>query len=361
MGNFHTANTDHPECVSGSISSDALRYVMKATEIFTANDEIHTRQLRFTCSLFIKKWTIGISVTDNQHSPAQILTIKQHPLGTISKRPTVLTVLSTTSYLNVYEHTLSNQEYIDGQNNSIAVNSSQVYYQRCIWRTASNQCVSRPLVAVDVKLNPPRSTQDCVHGFLSVEELREKARYIPNFAQVEDRNMFRQFQIEEDGYVVKCTFTATKREQGQRAMWTELCFLFKNLSRSRGDGPLSGGKCCLNTSESVETGYPNVYELTVNPPLPVKTGDFVAINQPSRERAGMLISFVHVPKRINQEIDSTTSGENFYLLPLVHLEIGNNNISNHNINFNMPFLFSLQSACPPTATFTFALTLPFTF
>ena len=60
-----------------------------------------------------------------------------------------LSSLNATSYLNVYEYELSPPVQVD-QDQYIAVDSTQIYYQRCgIVRQLSGQCIDIPLVAVD--------------------------------------------------------------------------------------------------------------------------------------------------------------------------------------------------------------------
>ena len=79
----------------------------------------------------------------------------------------------------------------------------------------------------------------------------------------------------------------------------------------------------LKSSRPVATDYPNVYESTVDPPVPVNVGDTIAIHQPPHERAVMQLVFVRIPPVAQQEISSS---ESLPLHPLVHLHIGKNNI-----------------------------------
>ena len=51
----------------------------------------------------------------------------------------------------------------------------------------------------------------------------------------------------------------------------------------------------LNGSQSVSTNCPNVYEYTVELPMPVEAGDFIAIHQPPKNTARFLLRFVSFP------------------------------------------------------------------
>ena len=98
--------------------------------------------------------------------------------------------------------------------------------------------------------------------------------------------------ISRDGYIVKWTFTAA--DQGQGDEFPNLLVLHppsENITHR------------LNGSQSAPTGYPNVYEYTPDPPLPVEAGDFIAIEQPPEDSARLLLSFVRY---------AGPEGESFY-------------------------------------------------
>ena len=163
-----------------------------------------------------------------------------------------------------------------------------------------------------------------------MDELREKARYIPNFAEVEDEYItFSHLDITQDGYLVKWIFTAEDLGQGEgRTQYPQLMILAPNSMESSFKSYTSDH--CLNSSQSVATKYLNVYEYTVDPPLPVETGYFIAIYQPPRETARMLLTFVkRAPPgtTIDFEADHPSSRADFLLQPLIHLEINSTNVS----------------------------------
>jgi hypothetical protein len=157
---------------------------------------------------------------------------------------------------------------------------------------------------------------------LSEDDLREKAAlHIPNFVEVEDDFIFfSHLNITQDGYLVKWIFTAEDLGQGEgKTQYPQLMILASNSSYKS-----SARIPCLNSSQSVATEYLNVYEYTVDPPLPVETGYFIAIDQPPRETARMLLSFVkRAPPgtTIDFEADNSSGRADFLLQPLIHLEI----------------------------------------
>ena len=100
--------------------------------------------------------------------------------------------------------------------------------------------------------------------------------------------------ISRDGYIVKWTFTAVDQGQGDK---------FPNLLILH---PLSEDIIRLNGSQSIPTGYPNVYEYTPDSPLPVKAGDFIAIEQPPEDSARLLLSFVRYAGPEGGTVDDRT-------------------------------------------------------
>ena len=158
---------------------------------------------------------------------------------------------------------------------------------------------------------------------MDVNELRDKARYIPNFAEVEGEYMvFPHLNVSQDGYLVRWTFTAEDLGQGEwRTQYPQLYILASDFRHTS-----SGNErvVCLNSSQSVATEYLNVYEYTVDPPLPVETGYFIAIYQPPRETARLLLSFVKRAQpgtTIDLKADHDSNRADFLLQPLVNLEI----------------------------------------
>ena len=180
-------------------------------------------------------------------------------------------------------------------------------------------------------------------------ELREKARYIPNFAEVEDEYItFPHLNITQDGYLVKWIFTAEDLGQGEgRTQYPQLMILAPNSIEST-----AAKVHCLNSFQSVATKYLNVYEYTVDPPLLVETGYFIAIYQPPRETARMLLNFVkRAPPgtTIDLEADHPSSRADFLLQPLIHLEINSTNVyiavSNVSLLYS-PFVATMQQFTP---------------
>ena len=101
--------------------------------------------------------------------------------------------------------------------------------------------------------------------------------------------------ISRDGYIVKWTFTAVAKYQGDE---------FPNLLVLH--PPSEDITHWLNGSQSAPTGYPNVYEYTPDSPLPVEAGDFIAIEQPPEDSARLLLSFVRYAGPEGGTVDDRT-------------------------------------------------------
>ena len=321
MLNLYT--TDHPECVHGFISGAAFEHVMAATELFSSDDELRFSALKFNCPSPITKWTIGAKIAQQQASPRILI-------GNLrTNNSFVLNPLNTTSYINVYEHEPNNLPFIS-VGDYISIKSSQIYYQRC----ALGDCEARPLVAVDTGefrvllhhvidyfLTDCKFCNVCTCGFIGLDELREKARYIPNFVNVSDQTLhFQHMKITQDGYIVKWTFTAEKNHLTSNYSWMEYPQLVILSSNYNPSITTDSDYVVYSTdsSQANNTPYPNVYEVTI-PSVPVSVGDYIAVYQPDYNKAGMLLKFVNIPPLERQEIkDSST----FRPKPLIHLEIG---------------------------------------
>ena len=284
----------------------------------------------------IKKLTVG--ARPSWHGPPQCMSCDFH---SCDRWPCYfcdqLTVFSTTSYLNVYEYEPSSAFTQECFEHFLTDNIFLIQYQRC----ALEVCVNRLLVAVELSgkrtslnvHNPthspmsgcPGDCSNCSHGFMEVEELREKARYIPNFAENTTNQSFPDLNITQDGFLVKWTFTG--HETHPRPPWRkEYPQLIILPSDFRGGGAINCSDDrvrCLNSSTSAPTEYPNVYESTVDPRVPVNVGDYIAVHHPSNERAAMRLMFVRIPP---VEPLTINSSEQLPLHPLVHLHIGKKNL-----------------------------------
>ena len=299
---------------------------MRSTELTTHTSQQHLQPLLVLCDgVSIDKLIFG--ARPSLEGPPQIMPCDFEYCNQLS-------MFNTTSYLNVYEHKPSSSFTQNGFELLPAViNSFQIYYyQRC----ALVDCNDRPLVAVELsgkygssdlhKSQHPMSDcpgddcGNCTRGFMGVDELRELARYIPNFAEITTNQSFPDLKISEDGFVVKWTFTAqmldpaSGRRRGgwRRDDYPQLLIVSNSSDRVH----------CLNSSTAVPTEYPNVYESTVSPPVPVKVGDYIAVHNPPADRAAMRLMFVRIPP-----VDpvTITSSKQLPLHPLVHLHIGKNN------------------------------------
>ena len=137
----YSLSTDHQECTSGFLGDDAFEYITNATVLTTHHSKQSLQKIRVTCSgASINKWIVG--ATTSLQVPPEIMLCN---LSNSCKHWFHLTMLNTTSHLNVYEYKLHPKFIIPG-NMYLVVNSSQIYYQRC----ALEGCVDQPLVAVEL-------------------------------------------------------------------------------------------------------------------------------------------------------------------------------------------------------------------
>ena len=98
--------------------------------------------------------------------------------------------------------------------------------------------------------------------------------------------------------------------------------LYPNLQVYRGQSLVF----TLHASGAVSSAYPNVYEYVPDPPLSVEAGDYIAVWQPPKDTACLLLSFVRfagpqslVLNRTKRAIQQLLGREGN--LPLVTLEI----------------------------------------
>ena len=154
-----------------------------------------------------------------------------------------------------------------------------------------------------------------------MEELIEKARYIPNFAEVsEEYHMFPELRITQEGTLERLTITADMLQSAPstRAEYPQLIILPSDFTSEETINCSFDGVHCVSISTAVETEYPNVYEVLIEPPVPVRAGEYIAVQQPPRNRAAMMLKFVRVPPPQPQRINSSRT---LPLHPLVHLHI----------------------------------------
>ena len=125
---------------------------MAATELTSHPDTLHyPHRIYFGCSgSTVRKWTVGARITGHSQEKAPQILIEELSLSSYSDNihTSELSSPNATSYLNVYEYELSPPVQVD-QGQYIAVDSTQIYYQRCGKVPNIGQCKDRPLVAVD--------------------------------------------------------------------------------------------------------------------------------------------------------------------------------------------------------------------
>ena len=135
--------------------------------------------------------------------------------------------------------------------------------------------------------------------------------YIPTFKYLEDdKAIFSDLTINQDGHLVKWTFIA--KHLGQGGEYPSLQ-LYRNVGGNRKYVP------GLNHSAPMPTIYPNVYESIIENPLLVYAGDIIGFNLPSVENAQLLFAVLLNYGSFGG--GSILSGELIEGLPLVSLEI----------------------------------------
>ena len=121
---------------------------MAATELVSHPGEIAFQRIAFNCEAMISIWTVGARIMGDHQNAGQII-IRTTKSPSQSPITTTLSSLNATSYLNVYEYELHTKHFVK-QQQYIATNSSQIYYQRCgLMNSQSKRCIDRPLVVVD--------------------------------------------------------------------------------------------------------------------------------------------------------------------------------------------------------------------
>ena len=150
--------------------------------------------------------------------------------------------------------------------------------------------------------------------FLSEQNLKDKAAHlIPNQIQVEDDVIiYQHLNITQDGRVVKWTFAAEDQGVGWKGPVMRI-YRFEEGQENLFDFSSIQG------SDAVATTYPNVYEITVDPPVAVYAGYFVGLELPPIDSVKLLLSFIlnDSPPGV-----SIVNGDDVEGLPLIILEIG---------------------------------------
>ena len=123
--------------------------------------------------------------------------------------------------------------------------------------------------------------------------------------------LYDHLTITQDGYLVKWTFIGVELGLGEEC--PELLIYKHDIVQPR---PLEPS---LQSSTAVSTLYPNVYNVTVAPPFPVRSGDFISLILPPVTTARLLLTFILTGSPPGFNLDA---GEDIEGLPLITLEIG---------------------------------------
>ena len=127
--------------------------------------------------------------------------------------------------------------------------------------------------------------------------------------------LYEHLNITQDGYLVKWTFTGVELGLGEvcpklRIYRNEIEQL-RELPRALDLPP--------QISAAVSTLYPNVYNVIVAPPFPVRTGDSIGLFLPVVTTARLSLTLLLTGSPPGMNLDT---GENIEGLPLITLEIG---------------------------------------
>ena len=123
----------------------------------------------------------------------------------------------------------------------------------------------------------------------------------------QDPIVYFHLTITRDGSLTKWTFTA--EDLGMERTGYPLLIILNVITL---DLVIVNGSTAL-------TIYPNVYEVTIDPPLPVEDGDFISLVLPSVTTARLLLTFILTGSPPGLSLDTA---EEFDGLPLITLEIG---------------------------------------
>ena len=123
--------------------------------------------------------------------------------------------------------------------------------------------------------------------------------------------LYEHLTITQDGYLVKWTFTGVELGLGEEC--PKLRIYRNEIEQST---PLEPPP---QSSAAVSTLYPNVYNVTVAPPFPVRSGYLISLVLPSVTTARLLLTFILTGSPPGESLDT---GEDIEGLPLITLEIG---------------------------------------
>ena len=123
----------------------------------------------------------------------------------------------------------------------------------------------------------------------------------------QDPIVYFHLTIIRDGYLRKWTFTAVDLGIGRTG-----------YPLLRIQNMITQDLVIINGSTALAI-YPNVYEVTVDPPRPVEAGDLIFLVLPSLTTARLLLTFILTgsPPGLNLDTDEDIEGQ-----PLITLEIG---------------------------------------
>ena len=152
------------------------------------------------------------------------------------------------------------------------------------------------------------SAGNCTQGFITRERLADKALLIGNFVDP-DRNrngiqlIMPGMTFTRNGSVVRWTFAAQYRASATQ--YPELQVWRENTTGTY----VKVG----NTSnmEPNQTGYLNVYEYVLDPPLQVLAGDVLGIYLPSYRNSRLYLSYMSDSNQVNRHITGPRPQESF--------------------------------------------------
>ena len=314
------SSIDSPQCVQGFLNDEAVRIAVNVyalSDTYNIRSHVHQQRIipgiNFTCTGTLTKWIIGAKrklteANNPQHLQLQIW--RRQGSSNAYNRITFnnITALNATGDLNVYEYIpnpplqFQTNDFLGLYQPRLNNTEVEVYYQsgggsRNFARYNRNSPVtggfttgggvdnSLPLVTVEVNEN-------CTEGFITRKRLADAALLIGDFTYMYRRQLIiPNMTFTSSGSVVRWSFAA--QYNASATQYPELQVWRENTT----------GRyvkvASIGNMEPIQTGYLNVYEYVLDPPLQVLGGDVLGIYQPAFRNSRVKLLFLSDSNHVN--------------------------------------------------------------